>query len=158
MQSTQTIRTRREASRWTQIHPIFAIGQLGVFLVSAILLVLYFAHLVPFADVHLSVLVKVLLMAGAIVTGALWEHDVFDRWWFAQEFFIEDVMTANVFALHVGYLVTFYAWPNNPRLYLAMLCLAYLVYGLNVAQYIVSHVSTRKREEIAMQRQAGIAA
>jgi len=157
MQSTETIRNRREASKWTQIHPMFAIGQLGVFLVSVVLLVLYFMHVVPFADVHLSVLVKIALMIGAIFTGAFWEHDVFDRWWFAHEFFIEDVMTANVFALHIAYLVAFYAWPNNPRLYVALLCVAYLVYGLNVGQYIVSHVSTRKREDLAAKK-AGLAA
>ncbi len=152
MQSVEAIRERRDASIWTAIHPIFAIGQLGVFLVSLVLLGLYFAHDVPFLTVHVSVLTKIAFMIGAVITGSLWEHDVFGKWWFAHEFFIEDVMTLNVFLLHIGYLVVVYAWPENTRAILAMLGMAYAVYGLNVGQYILSHVRTRKSEEIAAKK------
>jgi len=48
-----------------------------VFLFSLVLLVLYFLHVVPFAEVHLSVLIKIVFMIGAVVTGSLWEHDVY---------------------------------------------------------------------------------
>ncbi len=147
MQSQEAIRQRREASIWTKIHPIFAIGQLGVFLFSLVLLVLYFLHVVPFAEVHLSVLIKIVFMIGAVVTGSLWEHDVYGKWWFAHEFFIEDVMTANVFALHIAYLVAFYGFHADTRAYVAILCVAYCVYGLNVAQYIVSHMRTRAQDQ-----------
>lgn len=134
---------------WTAIHPIFAIGQLGVFLVSVVLLVLYVLHVVAFPVVHLSVLIKIGFMAGAVITGSLWEHDVYGKWWFAHEFFIEDVMTLNVVLLHAGYLVAVYGWPNNPAAYLSMLGLAYLVYGLNVGQYIASHLRFRRPERLA---------
>ena len=60
-------------------------------------------------------------------------------------------MTANVFLLHIGYLITVYALPGNLRASLAMLGLAYLIYGLNVGQYILSHLRYRKHSE----RQAG---
>ncbi len=140
----QTIQERREASRWTRVHPIFAIGQLGVFLVSVVLLVMYLLHAMPFAAVYLSVLLKIACMVGAIVTGSLWEHDVFGPWWFADEFFIEDVMTVNVFLLHVGVIVAYFLQPADMRLVIALLVFAYVVYGLNVAQYIVQHLrSTR---------------
>jgi 3-vinyl bacteriochlorophyllide hydratase len=140
LQSLEAIRKRREASIWTSIHPFFAIGQLGVFMVSLVLLGLYFLHVVSFATVHLSVLIKIAFMIGAIVTGSLWERDVFGTWWFAQEFFVEDVMTANVFGLHILYLIAYYALPSNRGASLALLGLAYLIYGLNVGQYILSHV------------------
>lgn len=149
MQSGQAVRERREASRWTAIHPIFAIGQLGMFLVSVVLFGLFFLHDVPFLTVHVSVLVKIAFMLGAVVTGSLWEHDVYGKWWFAQEFFIEDVMTLNVFLLHIAYLVLVYGWPENARAYLAMLGVAYVVYALNVGQYIVSHLRSRKEDELA---------
>ena len=155
MQSTGAIQARRNASVWTLIHPVFAIGQLGVFLVSVVLLGLFFTHDVSFRTVHLSVLIKIAFMIGAIVTGSLWEHDVYGKWWFAHEFFIEDVMTLNVFLLHIGYLVTVYALPGNLRASVAMLGLAYLIYGLNVSQYIVSHLRFRKQSET--QRAAGAA-
>ena len=142
-----SVRERRAASRWTYVHPLFAIGQLGVFLMSLVLVALYFLHVVPYTAVHLSVLIKICFMIGAVITGSLWEHDVFGRWWFAHEFFVEDVMTANVFALHIGYLLTFYLMPWNMFAILAMLGMSYLVYGLNVAQYIVSHMNARKEAE-----------
>ncbi len=146
VQSTDSVRKRRERSVWTKIHPIFAIGQLGVFLVSVTLLALYFLHVVPYEAVHISVLVKIALMLGAVITGSLWEHDVYGKWWFAHEFLIEDVMTANVFALHIGYLLMYYLAPDNTRAIFAMLGVAYGVYALNVAQYIHSHVNTMKNK------------
>lgn len=146
MQSLDSVLKRRAASRWTRIHPIFAIGQLGVFIVSLAMIALYALHLVPFAMVQLSVLTKIVFMIGAVITGSLWEHDVYGRWWFAHEFFVEDVMTANVFALHVAYLIAYYGFPTNTPAILSLLGIAYAVYGLNVAQYIASHMHFGRHE------------
>jgi 3-vinyl bacteriochlorophyllide hydratase len=144
VQARTTFRERRAASVWTRIHPIFAIGQLLVFVVSLVLLALYFAHVVPFSAVHVSVLVKVAFMTLAVVTGSLWERDVYGQWWFAPQFLVEDVMTANVFLLHVAYLAMYYLFPAKMATTLALLVVAYSVYALNVGQYIVSHLRTRK--------------
>jgi 3-vinyl bacteriochlorophyllide hydratase len=134
--SIDQIRVRREASLWTRIHPIFALGQLGAFVVSVGFLGAYFAGWVNFAAVHESVLIKITLMLGAIVSGALWEHDVFGPYWFAPEFFFEDAMTVNVFLLHIGYLIIVYTEPGDPGKAIVMLCIAYVVYLANVVQYI----------------------
>jgi 3-vinyl bacteriochlorophyllide hydratase len=136
-----TVQERRDASVWTRIHPIFAIGQLGVFIVSAALLLLFALHLVPFTAVYLSVLLKIVLMVGAIVTGSLWEHDVFGEWWFAEEFFVEDAMTLNVFWLHVAVVVMYFSMPANLSAVTGLLVFAYVIYTLNVAQYLVQHAS-----------------
>jgi 3-vinyl bacteriochlorophyllide hydratase len=158
VQSLEAVRKRREASVWTKIHPIFAIGQLAVFLVSVTLLILYFFHIVSFETVHVSVLTKIALMIGAVVTGSLWEHDVYGKWWFAYEFLIEDVMTANVFLLHIGYLLVYYFWPENTRAVFAMLFVAYAVYATNVAQYIHSHVNAQREKAEADKKKQEIAA
>jgi 3-vinyl bacteriochlorophyllide hydratase len=117
-----------------------------VFLVSAVLLGLYFLHVVPFQTVFLTVLIKIVLMIGAIVTGALWEHDVYGQWWFASDFFIEDVMTLNVFLLHAGFLIAAYGFPQNFPATLAMLLVAYTVYGINVVQYVARNHGNRKHD------------
>lgn len=122
---------------------MFAIGQLGVFVVSVLLLGLYAFHLVPFAAVYVSVLLKIALMIGAIVTGSLWEHDVFGEWWFAEEFFVEDVMTLNVFLLHIAVVVAFFSLPGAPGAVSGLLAFAYLIYAINVAQYVAQHASAR---------------
>jgi 3-vinyl bacteriochlorophyllide hydratase len=142
---------RRAASVWTKIHPIFALGQLLAFFVSVGLLVGYFRGAVSFETVHQSVLVKVALMFGAIITGALWEKDVFGAYWFAPEFMSEDTMTVNVFILHAAYLGFAAAHPENVTLQIGMLIVAYGVYIANVAQYVVrtavlgKHVAVRVR-------------
>jgi 3-vinyl bacteriochlorophyllide hydratase len=142
---------RRSASVWTKIHPVFALGQLLAFFVSLGLLIGYFRGAVSFDVVHQSVLVKVALMVGAIITGALWEKDVFGAYWFAPEFMAEDTMTVNVFILHASYLLMAVAHPENVSLLIGMLIVAYGVYVANVAQYVVrtavlgKHVAVRVR-------------
>jgi 3-vinyl bacteriochlorophyllide hydratase len=142
---------RRSASVWTKIHPIFALGQLLVFFVSVGLLFGFFRGAVSFETVHASVLLKVTLMLGAIVTGALWEKDVFGKYWFAPEFMGEDTMTVNVFILHVGYLVMAVTHPENVTAQIGTLIVAYGVYIANVAQYVLrtanlgKHVAVRVR-------------
>jgi len=114
------------------------------FIVSVALFALYAVHLVPFAAVYLSVLLKIALMIGAIVTGSLWEHDVFGEWWFAEEFFVEDVMTVNVFLLHVAVVVMFFRMPDQLGAVAGMLAFAYVIYTINVGQYLIQHASGHK--------------
>lgn len=143
-------RSRRAASIWTKIHPLFAIGQLVAFLVSVALLIAYFRHAVPFSVVHVSVLIKIGLMVGAVITGALWEHDVFGWWWFAPEFLAEDVMTLIVFIFQMSYLLMTWLHPNEMRPILTILCLAYVVYVANVAQYIHKTQQLKKQPASAV--------
>jgi 3-vinyl bacteriochlorophyllide hydratase len=136
---------RRKASIWTLIHPLFAIGQLLAFVVSVSLCVAYLRGAVPFHTVHVSVLVKVGLMVGAVVTGAFWERDVFGYWWFAPEFLLEDVMTLIVFIAQLTYLAIVFFHPERMHAIIGSLGAAYAVYLANVAQYI-HRTQTRKKE------------
>jgi len=135
-EETSALLERRRASRWTIVHPIFALGQLLVFCVSVALLVAYLRGAVPFWVVHLSVLTKIGLMVGAVVTGSLWEHDMYGYWWFAPAFMVEDVMTLIVFITQLGYLLMQALHPQSMPAVLTMLVLAYTIYLANVAQYI----------------------
>ena len=141
------LRDRRAASIWTMIHPLFAIGQLLAFLVSVGLLVAYLRHGVSFHAVHVSVLTKIGLMVGAVVTGSLWERDMFGYWWFAPEFLFEDVMTLIVFIMQLSYVLMVYTHPDNMQAIIGILILAYAVYLANVAQYI--HRTQRQKKEAA---------
>jgi len=129
---------------------VFALGQLLMFFVSAILLTMYARGAVSFSVVHESVLFKIALMLGAIITGALWEKDVFGAYWFAPEFMGEDTMTVIVFILHVSYLTMVFAHPENIGYQVSMLVMAYTVYVVNVAQYVIrtSQVSNQQRAAV----------
>jgi 3-vinyl bacteriochlorophyllide hydratase len=141
------VSARRKASIWTFIHPVFALGQLLAFFVSVALLLGYFAHAVPFHVVHISVLVKIALMFGAVITGSLWERDVFGYYWFAPEFLFEDVMTLIVFILQMTYLAMVLMHPTLMPAIVGVLCFAHVVYLANVAQYI--HRTQRLKHETA---------
>ncbi len=129
------------------IHPLFALGQLLAFFVSVGLFVAYLRGAVPFHVVHVSVLVKIGLMVGAVLTGAFWERDVFGYWWFAPEFLFEDVMTLIVFIMQMTYLAMVYMHPTYTSVIIGVLAAAYTVYIANVAQYI--HRTQRAKQEIA---------
>ena len=143
--SALAIRDRRKASIWTIVHPLFAIGQLFAFFVSVGFLIAFLRGAVSYEAVHVSVLVKIGLMVGAVLTGSFWEHDMFGFWWFAPEFLLEDVMTLIVFIFQLAYLgvVTFHR--DLMPVVLLMLGIAYTVYVINVAQYI--HRTQRQKLE-----------
>ncbi len=155
--SVLAVRDRRKSSVWTIVHPLFAIGQMLAFFVSVGYLVAYFRGAVSYDAVHTSVLVKIGLMVGAVLTGSLWERDVFGYWWFAPEFLIEDVMTLIVFMFQLAYLGVEAFHRDIMPAVLLMLGLAYTVYAINVAQYI--HRTQRQKQETqAAEKMLGIAA
>jgi 3-vinyl bacteriochlorophyllide hydratase len=145
--------TRRSKSIWTIVHPIFAIGQLLAFFVSVGFLVAYFLGHVSFNLVQITVLAKIALMFGALITGALWEHDVYGYWWFAPEFLQEDVMTLFVFITQMAYLAAYYSRASSSSAYIILLLLAYAIYFINVAQYI-HRTQMMKRDERELKKAA----
>ena len=54
-------------------------------------------------------MVKTLVLYTIMVTGSIWEHDVFGRYLFAPAFFWEDVVSMLVLALHTAYLVALFS-------------------------------------------------
>jgi 3-vinyl bacteriochlorophyllide hydratase len=155
--SALAVRDRRKASIWTVIHPLFAIGQLLAFFVSVGFLVAYFRGAASYEAVHVSVLAKIGLMVGAVLTGSFWEHDVFGYWWFAPEFLLEDVMTLIVFMFQLAYLAVVAFHRDLMPAVLLMLGIAYTVYAINVAQYI-HRTQLQKQETQAAEKMLGIAA
>ncbi len=141
--SPGAIAARRAATIWTKIHPPFAFAQLAAWVVSLILLGFFFAGRLPFAVVQTSVLVKISLMAGAVVTGSFWERAVYGYWWFAPEFFLEDLFTYTVALFQIGYLIVYYSAPDNLSANVAVLLVTYFAYAVNVAQYVLKAVGRR---------------
>jgi 3-vinyl bacteriochlorophyllide hydratase len=79
-----------------------------------------------------------------MVTGSLWEHDVFGKYLFAPAFFWEDVVSMGVIALHLAYMVALLGnlLPTEPRLWLALV--AYAAYGVNAIQFLAKLRQARK--------------
>lgn len=129
-------RRRRDASRWTVAQGVLAPLQLLVCLGSAFLVARYLASGTGWGLASLSVLLKTLLLYLIMVTGAIWEHDVFGQYLFAPAFFWEDVVSFGVLALHTAYLTAWGFGLAAPRTLAVLALVAYAAYAVNAAQFL----------------------
>lgn len=80
--------------------------------------------------------VKTLTLYTIMVTGSIWEKQVFGCYLFARPFFWEDVFSMLVLALHTAYLAALY-WGSLTSGQLMLLALAaYATYVVNAGQFV----------------------
>jgi 3-vinyl bacteriochlorophyllide hydratase len=134
---TKDERIRRDRSPWTLVQGILAPIQFLVFLVSAALVVRFLVTGNGLAAATVSVVVKTLVLYTIMITGCIWERDVFGKYLFARAFFWEDFVSMFVLALHTAYLgaLLFGALHARYQMYIALL--AYSAYLLNATQFII---------------------
>ena len=130
-------RRRRDASRWTLVQGVLAPLQFAVFLVSLSLVLRYFATGQCYAAATLSVVLKTAVLYAIMLTGSLWEHDVFGRYLFAPAFFWEDVVSVVVLALHTLYLAGLVGRWIGPRELMGVALAGYLCYLVNAGQFLL---------------------
>jgi 3-vinyl bacteriochlorophyllide hydratase len=128
-------RRRRDASPWTIVQGVLAPLQLLAFLVSLWLVLQFLQTGAGGTAATISIFVKTGFLYAIMITGAIWEREVFGVWVFAPAFFWEDVVSTVVIALHTAYV---YAWstdalPMREQMWLALL--AYSTYVLNALQF-----------------------
>ena len=141
---TAAERKRRDASRWTLVQGILAPLQFVVFLVSVALVWRYLASGAGAAAATYSVVAKTLILYLIMVTGALWERDVFGQYLFARAFFWEDVVSMFVIALHTAYLVSLFLVDVTVSQQLTLALIAYLAYVINAAQFLIKFRRARR--------------
>lgn len=129
-------RRRRDASVWTLVQGILAPVQFLVFLISLWLVVRFLMTGAGETAATISVVVKTFVLYTIMVTGSIWEKDVFGRYLFAPAFFWEDVVSMLVLALHTAYLyAVFTGWLGvEGQMWLALA--AYAAYVINAAQFV----------------------
>ncbi len=137
-------RRRRDASRWTLVQGLLAPLQFAVFLVSLCLVLhaLLTGHAVGLASA--SVLVKTLVLYTIMVTGSLWEHDVYGRYLFAPAFFWEDAVSMVVLALHTLYVAAQLTGWLDATQTLVLALVAYASYLVNAAQFVLKLRAARR--------------
>ncbi|MFN7056296.1 2-vinyl bacteriochlorophyllide hydratase [Hyphomonas sp.] len=129
-------RRRRDASPWTLVQGILAPLQFVVFLVSLVLVIRYFATGDGLGLATASIVLKTFCLYAIMITGAIWEKDVFGQHLFAPAFFWEDAVSMIVIALHTAYLVMLVGKLGSPESQLAVALAGYAVYVLNAAQFL----------------------
>lgn len=134
---TDEERARRDASKWTLVQGILAPVQFLVFLVSLVLVLRYLYSGEGFAAATYSIVAKTLILYTIMITGSIWEKDVFGCYLFARPFFWEDVVSMLVLALHTAYLYALVTGWLSPREQMLLALAAYSTYVINAAQFLL---------------------
>lgn len=133
---TAAERIRRDRSRWTLVQGVLAPLQFGVFLVSVWLVLRYLTTGEGLTAATVSVVVKTFVLYSIMITGSLWEHDVYGKYLFARAFFWEDVVSILVLALHTAYLGALLFGLLDARQQMILALLGYAAYVVNATQFV----------------------
>ena len=137
-------RRRRDQSSWTLVQGILAPLQFLVFLISLALVIRYLSTGAGYWVATLSIVIKTLVLYAIMITGSIWEREVFGRYLFARPFFWEDVFSILVLALHSAYLATLALGVLTPFELMLLALTAYLAYVINAAQFLLKLRAARR--------------
>ncbi len=129
-------RRRRDASHWTLVQGILAPVQFVICIISAGLVIRFLLTGDGYAIATISVIVKTIALYAIMVTGAIWEKEVFGQYLLAPAFFWEDVVSFGVIALHSIYLLALFTGMMEPGALMILALVAYLAYAINAAQFL----------------------
>ena len=136
---------RRDNSGWTLVQAILAPIQFIICFGSIFLVLRYLFSGVGYEVATLSVVIKTFVLYLIMVTGAIWEKEVFGQYLLAPAFFWEDVVSFFVIALHTAYLITLIGGflSSESQMWLALI--AYAAYIMNALQFILKFRSGRTK-------------
>jgi 3-vinyl bacteriochlorophyllide hydratase len=130
-------RKRRDASVWTLVQGVLAPIQFLVFLASLCLVLRYLATNQGLEIATASVVVKTFLLYTIMITGSIWEKEVFGCYLFARPFFWEDVVSMLVLALHTAYLLMLFTGHLSVQQQMYLALAAYASYVINASQFLL---------------------
>jgi 3-vinyl bacteriochlorophyllide hydratase len=136
-------RARRDASGWTIVQGVLAPLQFLVFLISLVLVINYLNNGTGLEMATASVIVKTGVLYLIMVTGAIWEKEVFGQYLFARSFYWEDVVSMLVIALHTAYLASWLFDLVPPREQMLLALAAYVTYVINAGQFLLKFREAR---------------
>lgn len=139
-------RRRRDASAWTLVQGVLAPVQFLAFLISLALVLRYLSTGAGLEAATISVVIKTLLLYAIMVTGSIWEKEVFGVWLFARPFFWEDVFSFAVLALHTAYLIALATDALDARGLMWLALAAYFTYVINAGQFLLKLRAARLQQ------------
>lgn len=134
---TSEERRRRDASPWTLVQAILAPVQFVIFAISLILVIRCLATGADSFAADMSVVAKTMALYAIMITGSIWEKQVFGVWLFARPFFWEDVFSFLVIGLHSLYLVMLATGTGSVEQRLIIALAGYAAYLVNAGQFLL---------------------
>ena len=129
-------RIRRDRSKWTLVQGTLAPVQFVIFLVSLYFVIRFLITGQGEFAANVSIVIKTLILYTIMITGSIWEKEVFGKYLFAPAFYWEDVFSMLVLALHTAYLFALAFGILEARALMALALSAYLAYVINAAQFL----------------------
>ena len=130
-------RQRRDASPWTIVQGVLAPVQFAVFLLSLLLVLRFLWTGEGEGAATTSVVAKTFLLYTIMVTGAVWEHEIYGKYLFAPAFYWEDMVSMVVIALHTAYLAALLSGAVDAHGLMLLALAAYGVYVVNAGQFLL---------------------
>ena len=149
---TPAERARRDASPWTLVQGVLAPVQFAIFLASLFLVLRYLSTGAGYETANASIVVKTLALYTIMITGCIWEHDVFGRYLFAPAFYWEDVFSMLVLTLHTAYLVALSTGALSATALMYLALAAYATYVINAGQFIFKLRTARLQRAVVRDR------
>ena len=143
-------RQRRDRSHWTLVQGLLAPVQFLVFLISLGLVLNYLATHEGYLAATISIVAKTLILYIIMITGSIWEKEVFGCYLFARPFFWEDVFSMLVLALHTAYLTALASGFLDARQLMLLALAAYATYVINAAQFLLK-LRAARRDQLPQQ-------
>jgi len=153
---TKEQRRRRDETPWTLVQGILAPIQFLVFVISAVLVLRFLITGDGLAAATISVVTKTLVLYAIMITGCIWEREVFGRYLFASAFFWEDFVSMFVLILHTAYIAALLFGTLHARYQMYIALLAYSAYLINATQFIVKLRAARLEGDEVRDRGAGL--
>ena len=141
-------RRRRDASPWTLVQGVLAPAQFAVFLVSLGLVLHFLATGNGGPAAMASVVLKTVVLYVIMVTGSIWEREIFGSYLFAPAFYWEDVFSMLVLALHTAYLAALFTGALDSHGLMLLALAAYATYLVNAGQFLLKLRAARQEETI----------
>lgn len=129
-------RRRRDESTLTTVQGVLAPLQFVVMLISAGLALHFLRTGDGYALATGSVLLKTLLLYVIMITGSMWEKEVFGQYLFVPLFFWEDVVSMGVMLLHTAYVAALLSGLMTEAELMWLALAAYAAYSVNAAQFL----------------------
>ncbi len=142
-------RLRRDSSVWTRVQGVLAALQFIVFLVSLVLVLRFLTTGAGFEAATASIVIKTGILFTIMVTGAIWEKDVFGQYLFAPAFFWEDAVSMIVIALHSAYLIAWFYALLDAQGQMLLALMAYGTYAINAGQFLYKFRAARVQAKSA---------
>jgi 3-vinyl bacteriochlorophyllide hydratase len=129
-------RKRRDSSKWTAVQGVLAAFQFFVFLISLMLVLRTLLTGEAAFVANASVVFKTLVLYTIMITGAIWEKEVFGQYLFAPAFFWEDAVSFMVIGLHTLYVYALLFGSLSQHGLMLLALSAYAIYAVNAAQFL----------------------